>query len=69
MQTVLVSGGAGYVGSHACLRLAEAGFRVDYVALRNAQTLAPVVDSDAEPLRLLAAAWLGKTRLIDNVPV
>jgi pantoate--beta-alanine ligase len=49
--------------------LAEAGFRVDYVALRNAQTLAPVVDSDAEPLRLLAAAWLGKTRLIDNVPV
>jgi UDP-glucose 4-epimerase len=27
MQTVLVTGGAGYVGSHACLRLAEAGFR------------------------------------------
>lgn len=27
MQTVLVTGGAGYVGSHTCLRLAEAGFR------------------------------------------
>lgn len=27
MQTVLVAGGAGYVGSHACLALAEAGFR------------------------------------------
>lgn len=27
MRTVLVTGGAGYVGSHACLRLAEAGFR------------------------------------------
>lgn len=27
MQTVLVTGGAGYVGSHACLALAEAGFR------------------------------------------
>lgn len=27
MQTVLVTGGAGYVGSHACLRLAEAGFQ------------------------------------------
>jgi UDP-glucose 4-epimerase len=27
MQTVLVSGGAGYVGSHTCLRLAEAGFQ------------------------------------------
>lgn len=26
MQTVLVAGGAGYVGSHTCLRLAEAGF-------------------------------------------
>jgi pantoate--beta-alanine ligase len=49
--------------------LDEAGFRVDYVALRNAATLAPVADVGAEPLRLLAAAWLGKTRLIDNVPV
>lgn len=27
MDTVLVSGGAGYVGSHVCLRLAEAGFK------------------------------------------
>lgn len=27
MQTVLVTGGAGYVGSHCCLALAEAGFR------------------------------------------
>lgn len=27
MQTVLVTGGAGYVGSHACLALAQAGFR------------------------------------------
>ncbi len=27
MQTILVSGGAGYIGSHTCLRLSEAGFR------------------------------------------
>lgn len=27
MQTVLVAGGAGYVGSHTCLALADAGFR------------------------------------------
>lgn len=27
MQTVLVTGGAGYVGSHTCLRLAQEGFR------------------------------------------
>jgi pantoate--beta-alanine ligase len=49
-------------------RLVKAGFRVDYVACRNAETLAPV-KSPSEPMRLLAAAWLGKTRLIDNVPV
>lgn len=36
MQTVLVTGGAGYVGSHACLALAEAGFRpVAYDDLSN----------------------------------
>lgn len=39
MQTVLVSGGAGYVGSHACLRLAEAGFRpVVFDSLVNGHT-------------------------------
>jgi pantoate--beta-alanine ligase len=49
-------------------RLGKAGFRVDYAACRNAETLAPV-RSPSEPMRLLVAAWLGKTRLIDNVPV
>jgi pantoate--beta-alanine ligase len=44
------------------------GFKVDYVTVRNAETLA-VPRSAAEPLRLIAAAWLGKTRLIDNIPV
>ncbi len=49
--------------------LEAAGFRVDYVELRNADTLAPPLGVNEEPLRLLAAAWLGKTRLIDNVAV
>lgn len=44
------------------------GFKVDYVTVRNAETLA-VPQSVNEPLRLIAAAWLGKTRLIDNIPV
>ena len=44
------------------------GFKVDYVTARNAETLAPPQHRD-EPLRLIAAAWLGKTRLIDNVAV
>jgi pantoate--beta-alanine ligase len=49
--------------------LVEAGFKLDYLALRNAVTLAPVADLHTEPLRLLAAAWLGRTRLIDNIAV
>lgn len=49
--------------------LARAGFDpVDYVELRDAETLAPV-DRPGRPARLLAAAWIGKTRLIDNLPV
>jgi pantoate--beta-alanine ligase len=55
--------------SEARSKLAAAGFRTDYLKLRNAETLAPVVARSDEPKRLLAAAWLGKTRLIDNVPV
>jgi pantoate--beta-alanine ligase len=48
--------------------LATLGFRIDYVAVRNAETLAPM-ESNQEPARVLAAVWLGQTRLIDNVPV
>lgn len=48
--------------------LTTLGFKVDYVACRNAQTLAIPREQD-EPLRLLAAAWLGNTRLIDNIAV
>lgn len=49
--------------------LRAAGFKPDYLALRNAETLAEPQDLQVEPLRLLAAAWLGKTRLIDNIAV
>ncbi|HJS79670.1 MAG TPA: pantoate--beta-alanine ligase [Vitreimonas sp.] len=48
--------------------LVASGFTsVDYVAIRDAETLAPV--SDLAHARILAAAWLGKTRLIDNMAV
>ena len=43
-------------------------FRVDYVEARSAENLARVETFD-QPLRLLAAAWLGKTRLIDNIAI
>ena len=47
--------------------LAAAGFDVDYVALADAETLGAPVEN--RPMRLLAAARIGATRLIDNVAV
>lgn len=44
------------------------GFKVDYIAIRHAATLAPPT-APSDPLRILAAAWLGQTRLIDNIGV
>ncbi|ESR24043.1 pantoate--beta-alanine ligase [Lutibaculum baratangense] len=50
-------------------QLANAGFReVEYFELRAADDLAPLQRAD-RPGQLLAAVWLGETRLIDNVPV
>lgn len=51
--------------------LLKAGFeRVDYVAVRRAEDLAVFTDGVVDaPARILAAAWLGKTRLIDNMAV
>jgi pantoate--beta-alanine ligase len=53
----------------AAAELTAAGFsKVDYVAVRAADTLQVVSEPGARPLRVLGAAWLGSTRLIDNVP-
>ena len=49
--------------------IANAGFALDYLQARNAETLAPPAVPAAEPLRLLVAARIGTTRLIDNVGV
>jgi pantoate--beta-alanine ligase len=49
--------------------IATAGFALDYLEARNADTLLPLTSSAAEPIRLLVAARIGTTRLIDNVPV
>jgi len=49
--------------------LERAGFKIDYLVVRNAETLEAVRDPASEPLRALAAARLGSTRLIDNVAV
>jgi pantoate--beta-alanine ligase len=47
--------------------LETAGFKLDYLEVRDAETLRPATAEAGRPLRVLAAAWLGKTRLIDNV--
>ena len=49
--------------------LTTLGFKVDYVTARNAESLDVPLSRSDEPLRLLAAAWIGKTRLIDNIEV
>lgn len=49
--------------------LIDAGFlKIDYLALVDAQTLEPVEEA-REEMRLIAAATIGTTRLIDNIPV
>jgi pantoate--beta-alanine ligase len=50
----------------ASRHLKMAGWRVDYVALRDADTLQPPA-AGASRLVALGAAWLGATRLIDNL--
>ena len=49
--------------------LRHVGFAVDYLEARHALTLAPVASLKDGPIRLLVAAKLGKTRLIDNLAV
>ena len=49
--------------------LEDSGFTVGYLELRDAETLEPTSAVAGRPLRLLAAARLGRTRLIDNVAV
>jgi pantoate--beta-alanine ligase len=47
----------------------RAGFTLDYLEARHAETLLPIASIADGPIRLLVAARIGKTRLIDNVAV
>ena len=49
--------------------ITRAGFALDYLEARHAETLAPLASAKDGPVRLLVAAKLGTTRLIDNVGV
>lgn len=55
--------------ARASVELGEAGFVLDYVEARHAKTLARIASRRDGPIRLLAAARLGATRLIDNLAV
>src|SRR5438105_7804320 len=47
----------------------DAGFALDYFEVRHAETLARVASAKDGPMRILVAAKLGTTRLIDNIAV
>ena len=47
--------------------ITQAGFALDYLESRHAETLAPISSFDDGPVRLLVAAKIGTTRLIDNI--
>ena len=49
--------------------IAGAGFALDYFEVRHAETLAPIASLRDGPMRILVAAKIGKTRLIDNIGV
>jgi pantoate--beta-alanine ligase len=49
--------------------ITKAGFALDYLEARHAETLAPPASARQRPLRLLVAARIGRTRLIDNLAV
>ncbi len=49
--------------------ITNAGFVLDYYEPRHADTLAPIASAKDGPVRILVAAKLGKTRLIDNIAV
>jgi pantoate--beta-alanine ligase len=66
-----IAGGAALADTLAQGRaaLAQAGFALDYLEARHADTLLPIASVREGPIRLLVAARLGRTRLIDNVTV
>src|SRR6476659_3801680 len=76
LYQVLSEAGAALANGEGCdaasragrFKLEGKGFRVDYVAIRDPETLAPLSGPIRRPARVMGAVHLGTTRLIDNVP-
>jgi pantoate--beta-alanine ligase len=66
-----ITGGAELAGvlERGRAAIEHAGFVLDYLEARHADTLRPIGSLQDGPIRLLVAARLGSTRLIDNVAV
>jgi pantoate--beta-alanine ligase len=68
-EAILAGSPVGTALREAKQSLVDAGFlRIDYFAVVDAATLEPV-DAPAGEMRLIAAAVIGTTRLIDNLPL
>lgn len=67
VAAVQVGGAIVAATQQARAALVAAGYRPDYVEVREAQSLQPAQPGDQD-LVALAAAWLGRARLIDNIP-
>ncbi len=70
MADAILNGGVDYLqlSNEAMERLTDAGFICDYLSVRNALTLEEAQPGDTD-LVILAAAWLGKPRLLDNLEI
>ena len=69
LQVIAASPDADVAIEDAKAVLAAVGFgKIDYIALRDADSLGEITET-TRAKRLLAALWLGKTRLIDNIDV
>ena len=68
MADAIMDGGSDYkmLEDQAFRRLQQSGFRPEYVRVCDAGNLGEPRNSDVV---ILAAAWLGKTRMIDNIAV
>ncbi|MEW5966438.1 MAG: pantoate--beta-alanine ligase [Pseudomonadota bacterium] len=68
VKTAIEAGGRDFdaLAASAARHLKMAGWRVDYIAVRDAATLAAPCP-ESRRLVALGAAWLGRTRLIDNL--
>lgn len=69
-EAIRDGGAIALLRADASVALLAAGFtKVDYIEVRDAGTLGPYDRAAGREGRILAAAWLGKTRLIDNRPL